>query len=234
MTTTHKSLKIRHWPRGDSPSDKLYRLKASDLSHAELLALLIGTGNAQSSALDLARAVLASCDNQLCKLTKRSIAQLMRIKGIGRTKAAALVAFAELSRRREKEKAIKQPIIDGTMDAVRYVMPQVADLNHEVFGVLFLNCNGGIIASECISEGGITGTTVDMRIILKKALDYCATSIIVYHNHPGGNPEPSKADIELTRKIKAGAGFLNINLHDHIIIAGKKHFSFAVEGIMPD
>jgi DNA repair protein RadC len=232
MTTTHKPLKIRHWPRGDRPSEKLYRLKAHDLSHAELLALLIGTGNAQSSALDLARAVLASCDNQLRKLTKRSIAQLMRIKGIGRTKATALVAFAELSRRREKEEAIEKPFIRGTMEAVRYIMPQVADLDHEVFGALFLNIAGRIIASEYIFEGGLTTTVVDMRILLKKAIEYCSSSIIVYHNHPSGRPEPSKADIELTQKIKAGARLLDIDLNDHIIIAGKEYFSFAEEGYL--
>jgi len=218
---------VRNWPTGLNARKKMYENRVDALTNPELLSLLIGPGNEKCSALRLAKNVLSKCQGDLQELGKYSIRDFMRVKGIGRAKASSIIACLEISRRRQVREALEEPLIDTTEAAVRFLQPQLADYNHEVFGVMFLDLSLRLLKFEIVSKGGITATTVDPRLILKIAIDYNATSIIVSHNHPSGNEKPSRADKLLTTKIYEGAKYMNIKLLDHIIIAGKDYYSFA-------
>jgi len=228
METTASAIKIS--PTGLNARKKMYENRVEALTNAELLSLLIGPGNEKCNALGLARNILSKCQGNLQELGKYSMRDFMRVKGIGRAKASSIIASLELSRRRQAREALEGAVIGTTEAAVRFLQPLLADYNHEEFGVMFLDTSLRLIKFEIVSKGGITATTVDPRIIFKIALAINATSIIVCHNHPSGNENPSRADKLLTTKIDEGAKYMNIKLLDHIIIAGTTYYSFAKNG----
>lgn len=223
---------IKKWSINDRPREKLLHKSASALSDSELLAILISNGTREKSALDLAREILSLGKNNLHELGKVSIKELMKIKGIGEAKAITLVAALEIGRRRQNSIILEKAVIKQSSDIAIYLQNQFRDLSYEVFAVLFLNQANRINHFEIISQGGITGTVADPRVILKKALEEEAVNIILCHNHPSGSLVPSRADEELTKKIKEAALFLDIKVIDHIIVSEQGYFSFADEGIL--
>jgi DNA repair protein RadC len=225
----YKSLSIRNWAVEDRPREKLMAGGTQSLSDAELIALLIGSGTRSISAVDLARQILHMAGNSLDKLGKYSVTDLKKLKGIGQARAVSIVAALELGRRRTAEDLPDIFKITGSADAFRLMHPILSDLPYEEFWVLFLNRSNKMISKSKISQGGITGTVTDIRLILKTALDQLATSIILCHNHPSGNLQPSDADISITRRLKESAILMDISLLDHLIIAGRNYFSFADE-----
>jgi DNA repair protein RadC len=225
----YKSLSIRNWAVEDRPREKLMAGGTQSLSDAELIALLIGSGTRSISAVDLARQILHMAGNSLDKLGKYSVTDLKKLKGIGQARAVSIVAALELGRRRTAEDLPDIFKITGSADAFRLMHPVLCDLPHEEFWVLFLNRSNKVISKSKISQGGITGTVTDIRLILKTALDQLATSIILCHNHPSGNLQPSDADVSITRRLKESATLMDISLLDHLIIAGRNYFSFADE-----
>ncbi|HEY4064138.1 MAG TPA: DNA repair protein RadC [Puia sp.] len=227
-----KARTIRDWPKEDQPRNKLYIKKTSDLSTAELLAILIGSGNAKYNSLELAKQVMTACKDSLTELSKCSILDLIKVYGIGHAKASTLVAFGELSRRQQMEKCAERNIIKTSIDAAAFFSPHLRHLSYEAFIVAFLSQRGHIIDFKIISRGGITGTIVDPRIVFKEAIAHQAVSIVVSHNHPSGSTRPSKADEELTEKLRNGGKYIDIKLIDHIIIGETDYFSFADQGIL--
>lgn len=223
---------IRKWARDDRPREKLRDKGADSLSNSELLAVLIHHGSREKSALDLAQEVLRMGKDNLIELGKLSVRELMKIKGIGEAKAVSIAAALELGRRRQAMLSREKAIITASSDVAGYLQTLLRDYRHEVFAVLFLNRSNKINHFQIISEGGITGTVADPRIILKKALEEDAVSLILCHNHPSGSLRPSKADEELTRKIKEAARYFDIKLLDHLIVSDDGYYSFADEGLL--
>ena len=223
---------IKQWAKDDRPREKLLRKSSAALSDSELLAILIGHGTREKSDVDLAREILELGKNNLNELGKLSIKELLKIKGIGEVKALILLAALELGRRRHSSLLAEKVIIKQSSDIAGYLQSALKDLSYEVFGVLFLNQANRVNHFEIISQGGITGTVADPRIILRKALEEEAVNIILCHNHPSGNLKPSRADEELTQKIKEAARFLDIKVLDHIIVSDQGYYSFADEGIL--
>jgi len=223
---------IKQWAKDDRPREKLLRKSSSALSDSELLAILIGHGTREKSAVDLAREILELGKNNLNELGKLSIKELLKIKGIGEVKALILIAALELGRRRHSSLLTEKVLIKQSSDIAGYLQSALKDLSYEVFGVLFLNQANRVNHFEIISQGGITGTVADPRIILRKALEEEAVNIILCHNHPSGNLKPSRADEELTQKIKEAARFLDIKVLDHIIVSDQGYYSFADEGLL--
>ena len=223
---------IKNWAKDDRPREKLRLKGASMLSDSELLAILIHNGTRERSALELARETLLLAKGSLAELGKLTINELMKIKGIGEAKAITITAALELGRRRQAAGSIVKPVITTSTEVAGYLQTLLRDYRHEVFGVVFLNRANKINHFEIISEGGITGTIADPRIILKKALEEDAVSLILCHNHPSGSLKPSKADVELTTKIKEAAKFFDIKVLDHVIIADEGYYSFADEGLL--
>lgn len=225
-------LNIKRWAAEDRPREKLLLKGISALSDAELIAILLGTGTASVNAVDLAKAVLQSVDNNLDDLARLSVNDLMKLKGIGQAKAITIVSALELGRRRKKMNGSEKPKIINSQEAYQLMKGELTDLPHEEFWVILLNRANRLIKKQKISLGGVHGTVADPKIIFKLALEELASVIIVAHNHPSGNPAPSQPDIDLTQKLKASGKLLDINLADHLIIAGKEYFSFADEGII--
>jgi DNA repair protein RadC len=223
---------IKDWAEDDRPREKLLRKSPEALSDSELLAILIGKGTREKSAVDLAREILSAGKNSLNELGKLSIKELLKIKGMGQAKAVTISAALELGRRRYTTLLLEKPIIQESRDIAQYLQTRLRDLPHEVFAVIFLNRAHRINHFEIISRGGITGTVADPRIILKKALEEEAVSLILCHNHPSGSLKPSRADQELTQKIKEAARFFDIRVIDHIIVSEMGYYSFADEGIL--
>jgi DNA repair protein RadC len=223
---------IKHWSPGDRPREKLVSKSPSALTDSELLAILISTGSKEKTAVDLARDLLTLSKNSLHELGKLSVRDIMKIKGIGLVKAVTLSAALELGRRRQELPLLEKTVVKESRDVAGYLRSLLRDHRHEVFVVVFLNRAHKINHVEIISEGGITGTVADPRIILKKALEENAVSLILCHNHPSGNLRPSKADEELTFKIKEAARFLDIRVIDHLIVSEEGYFSFADEGMI--
>jgi DNA repair protein RadC len=223
---------IKQWSKDDRPREKLLSAGAENLSNSELLAILIHNGTRQKTAVDVAKEVLKLSKDNLVELGKLSVKELMKIKGIGEAKAITITAALELGRRRQAATPLEKHIVGNSKDIARYLQTKLKDHRHEVFAVLFLNRANKINHFEIISEGGITGTVADPRIILRKALEEDAVSIILCHNHPSGSLKPSRADEELTKKIKEAAGFLDISVLDHIIVSEDGYYSFADEGLL--
>jgi DNA repair protein RadC len=221
---------IKNWAKDDRPREKMLGKGASALSDSELLAILIQNGTREKTALELAQEVLRLGKDNLSELGKCSVRELMKIKGIGQAKAISIVAAMELGRRRHALAALEKPMVTSSKDVANYLQTLLRDHKHEVFAVLFLNRANKINHFQIISEGGITGTVADPRIILKKALEEDAVSLILCHNHPSGSLRPSRADEELTLKIKEAARFLDIKVLDHIIVSEEGYYSFADEG----
>lgn len=223
---------IRSWPFDDRPREKMLQNGLSSLSNSELLAILINIGNKEKSALDLAKDVLNLAQNNLSELGKLSVNDLRKIKGIGEAKSTLITAALELGKRRETASPLEHICVRSSYDIAHYLKALLKDYNYEVFAVVFLNRANRIKHFEIISKGGLTGTIADPRVILKKAVEKDATSIILTHNHPSGNLKPSIADEELTQKIKNAAGYFDIKVLDHIIVSEDGFYSFADEGMI--
>jgi DNA repair protein RadC len=223
---------IKEWAKDDRPREKLLSKNPNALSDSELLAILIRTGAKDKTAVDLARELLLMGKNNLNELGKLTVNDLVKIKGIGQAKAITIAAALELGRRRQAMGSLSTRIIKKSSEIANYLQALLRDHHHEVFAVVFLNRANKINHFEIISQGGITGTVADPRIILKKALEEDAVSIILCHNHPSGNLKPSKADHELTQKIKEASKYFDIKVLDHIIVSEEGYFSFSDEGIL--
>jgi DNA repair protein RadC len=223
---------IKEWAVEDRPREKLMTHGIQSLSTSELIAILIGSGIKNQSAVELARKILGSAANDLDQLGRFSVSDFMKIKGIGKARAIAIVSALELGRRRKLSESANRLKIASSGDVYEVLCQYLADLSHEEFWILLLNRSNKIIEKRKISQGGISGTVTDIRMILKFAIEALASSIILCHNHPSGNLQPSEADIQVTRKLKESSALMDINLLDHIIIAGKQYFSFADENMM--
>ncbi len=223
---------IKLWAKDDRPREKLLMKGSENLSDSELLAILIVNGNREKSALDLAKEVLKLGKNNLPELSKLTVKELTKIKGIGEAKAISIVAALELGRRRQATASREKEIIKNGNEVATYLQTILKDYRREVFAVVFLNRANKINHFEIVSEGGITGTVADPRIILKRALENDAVNIILCHNHPSGSLKPSKADEELTHKIKEAAKYFDIKVLDHLIVSDDGYYSFADEGIL--
>lgn len=228
----YKKLSIKEWAAEDRPREKLLSKGARSLSDAELMAILLGSGNADEAAVELGRRILASAGNNLNVLGKKEIGELLKFKGIGEAKAVNIVAALELGRRRKEQSPAEKITIITSGDAVDVFRPLLEDLPVEEFWVLLLNRSNTVIDKFMVSQGGLTGTIIDVRIILKTALEKLASAIILCHNHPSGNTQPSDADKDITRKIKRAAELMDIAVIDHLIIAHHQYFSFSDEGLL--
>ncbi len=220
-------ISIKHWSDDDKPREKLLKKGLSILSDAELLAILIGSGNSEESAVDLARRILGKADHSLKKLGRFTVKQLMEFKGIGEAKAIAITAAVEIGRRRNGELPPKNLRITDSEKAAQLLRPLIGELPHEEFWILYLNNANAVIYKALLSKGGITGTSVDARLLLKKALEVGAVGLILAHNHPSGTLKPSSADKGLTTKLQKAAALIDIKVIDHIIITQSAYFSFA-------
>lgn len=228
----YKNLPIKNWALEDRPREKLLSMGLKSLTDAELLAIIIGSGQKNESAVEVAKKVLRLAQNNLNELGKLSIKNLEKVRGIGETKAITLIAALELGRRRKLSESKEKQKITNSKDAFDFVQPYVEDLSYEEFWVLYLNRSNRVIDQKKISQGGVSGTVIDVRIILKHAIEKLASSLIISHNHPSGNLQPSESDIQITKKIKDAAKFHDLQVLDHIIISDQNYFSFADEGIL--
>ena len=225
-----KKLTIKSWAQDDRPREKLLTKGAHVLSSAELIAILIGTGNKEETAVDLSKRILASVQNNIPELAKLSFYKLTNFKGIGPAKAIAIMTALELGKRRQQEMTIQHETIRSSKEVFDMMKPILADLPHEEFWVLYLNNSNEILLKNQLSKGGLTATLVDIRLLFKKAIEIAAVAIIICHNHPSGKMKPSLMDRELTKKIRQAGGSLDIKLLDHLIITEKSYFSFADNG----
>jgi len=225
-------ISIKKWAKDDRPREKLLGKNPSTLSDSELLAILIGNGNREKNAVELAKDVLRLGKNNLNELGKVTIQEMIKLKGIGKVKAITIIAALELGRRRQAALYLDKPIVKSSQDIANYLQALFRDLPHEVFAVAYLNQANRINHLEIISKGGITGTVADPRVILKKAILEDAVNLIICHNHPSGSLKPSRADQELTKKLKEAAKLFDISLFDHIIVSESGYFSFADAGML--
>ena len=227
-----KKKAIKDWLIDDRPREKLRTKGPESLSHSELIAILLQNGTHNKSALDLAREILQLGKNNLNELGKISVKELTKIKGIGEAKAVTIAAAMELGRRRQAAGFIEKPYVTDSTSIAGYLQGVLKDYELEVFIVLFLNQANKVNHTEVISKGGITGTVADTRVILKKALEEDAVSIVLCHNHPSGRVRPSRADEVLTQKIKEAAKYFDIRVLDHIIVSEEGYYSFSDEGLL--
>lgn len=225
-------LSIKQWAEEDRPREKLLHKGRGVLSDAELVAILIGSGTKKESAVELSKRILSSVSNNLNELGKLSVKQLMRFNGIGEAKAITIAAALELGRRRRNEALIDKKKIDSSKAVFELIHPFIGDLLHEEFWVVYLNNSNKVIYKLQLSKGGITATLVDVRLILKCALEVGATALILAHNHPSGSLIPSDADRLITQKIKSASQSLDIKILDHLIVTEKAYFSFSDQGIL--
>ena len=232
MSEERSSLAITQWAEEDRPREKLM-LKGKDiLSDAELIAILISSGNDRESAVNLAQRILEANQNNLLELSKLTVNDLKKYRGIGEAKAISIIAALELGRRRQRSTALEKPTIRSSKQAYDYIQASLADLRHEEFVAVYLNHSMKVIAHDTLSRGGVTGTVADIKIILKAAIEKLASQIIVAHNHPSGNMRPSNADIDMTKKLKAACKQVDIVLHDHLIIGDNAYYSFLDNGYL--
>ncbi|MDF1694756.1 MAG: DNA repair protein RadC [Saprospiraceae bacterium] len=227
-----KSTGIKSWSDVDQPREKLLIKGRESLSDAELLAILIGSGNKEMTAVGLAQKILKSVSNNLHELGRKELSELMAFKGIGEAKSITITAALEIGRRRQLIDPIHKPIIRSSRDAYNLIAPMLVDINHEEFWILLMNHGGKLIKRLKVSSGGVSQTLVDPKIIFKKALDCLASKIILVHNHPSGSLKPSKSDIGITQKLQRGGKLLDVRVDDHIIISENGYFSFADEDMM--
>lgn len=227
-----KTLKIKEWSANDRPRERMIINGAGSLSDAELLAIILGSGTKNFTAVDLARKILSQADNNLRTLTSSDFEKIKETHGIGTTKALAVAAVGELNRRISICEAKELPNIKSSSGAAKLISPLLRDLSHEECWVLYLNRANKLISKERLSIGGISATVVDVKIIIKNSLEKLASSIILVHNHPSGNPFPGDNDKNQTKLLKDAAAFFDISLLDHLIIAGDTYYSFADEGLM--
>jgi DNA repair protein RadC len=228
----YKNLSIKQWALEDRPREKLLEKGIAALSDAELLAILIGSGTREQTAVDLAKNILNTVGNDLNELGKLQVDDLKKIKGIGGARAITIIASLELGRRRKLSGVRQKTQITSSQDIYHLFQPIIAELPHEEFWVVFLNRSNKIIEKSRVSMGGVTGTVIDVKIIMKNALQKLASSVILCHNHPSGNHSPSEADKNITHKLAKAGELLDIKVLDHLIITDEKYFSFADEGIL--
>ncbi len=228
----NQNLNIKAWAEADRPREKLALKGKNTLSDAELVAILIGSGNKNETAVELSKKILASINNDLNELGKLSISDLTKFNGIGEAKAISIIAALELGRRRKTTAVEKRVKVTSSKDVYNSIAPVLSDLLHEEFWVIYLNRNNEIIKQENISKGGVSGTVADAKIIFKRAIEVLASAIILCHNHPSGNLKASNADIQLTKKLKEAGAMLDLPVLDHLIIGEKDYFSFADESLL--
>lgn len=222
---------ITNWSEDDRPREKLMLKGKSALSDAELIAILIGSGNRNESAVDLSKRILSGVNNNLNALGKLSMASLTEYKGIGEAKAISIIAALELGRRRRTEEVVELVKITSSKAIFELMQPIVGELPHEEFWIIYLNNSNKVLSKSQLSKGGITGTLVDVRIVFKKALELGATALILCHNHPSGTLVPSEADKHITRKLKLAGESLEVKVLDHVIVTENSYFSFVDSGI---
>lgn len=225
-------LNIKSWAEEDRPREKLLLKGKASLSDAELLGILIATGIQNMTAVDIAKVILQSVQNDLNQLARLSVKDLSKFKGIGEAKAITIVSALELGRRKKATESAEKPRIRSSNDAYEVLRPYLSDLSHEEFWIILLNRANEVIKCEKVSSGGVSGTVADPKIIFKYALENLASAIILSHNHPSGNLSPSQADKDLTKKLKAAGNNLDIPVLDHLIFTDKTYFSFADEGML--
>ncbi len=223
---------IKNWDTDDKPREKLLDKGATALTNAELLAIIIQNGTLQKSALNLGKEILEKADNKLEALGKLSIKELQQVKGIGTAKAISIVAALEIGKRIQKALPDKKKKIKNSQDAAEICIPTLRDKPHEAMLILFLNNANQVIHTQIMSEGGLTGTIVDIRMIFKAAILHLATGIIMAHNHPSGNLAASKSDIDITQKINTAGSHLDIKLLDHLIIGNNTYLSMQDQGLI--
>lgn len=227
-----KFISIKNWAEDDKPREKLLSKGASSLSNAELIAILIGSGTKNISALELSKEILHLSDNNINSLGKKSISELIKHKGIGTAKAITIVAALELGKRRKAEDILNQNKITKSIDVFNVFLPFLGDINHEEFWILTLNRSNKIIKKHKISQGGLSSTIIDNKLIFNLVLSDLASSIVLCHNHPSGNLNPSNNDIEITKKITEAAKLFDIKVLDHIIVTQTNYYSFADENLI--
>ncbi|MBE7441400.1 MAG: DNA repair protein RadC [Flavobacteriales bacterium] len=227
-----EKLNIKSWAEEDRPREKLLLKGKNALSDAELIAILIGSGNKTETAVELSKRILASVNNDLNQLAKLNLTDLMQFNGIGEAKAISIAAALELGRRRKESTEEKKIKISSSKNAYEAISDVLSDLPHEEFWVLYLNRKNEVIKRENISKGGVTGTVADGKIIFKNAINALASAVVLCHNHPSGNLNPSQADIELTKKMKGIGVLMDTPVIDHIIVGNNNYFSFADENLL--
>lgn len=232
MKKPNPSFSIKDWNEDDRPREKLLAKSKAALTDAELVAILIGSGNREESAVALSQRILAAANNNLDALGKFSVKELMQFKGIGEAKAISIIAALELGRRRKESGSSQLKKITSSQSVFHVMQPILGDLPHEEFWVLYLNNSNTVLRKLQLSKGGITGTLVDVRLAFKSALELGAVAIILVHNHPSGTLKPSVADKNLTQKIKTAGESLDVKVLDHIIITEDAYFSFADESLL--
>ena len=222
---------ITQWSKDDRPREKLLEKGVAVLSNAELIAILIGSGNANETAVDLSKRILSDVDNDLHRLAQLSLTELMQYKGIGEAKAISIIAALEIGRRRNLSKALERKTVSSSKEAFELLAPNLSDKLQEEFWVILMKKNT-VIGVEQLHQGGLDSAVVDIRLLIKRLLEKNATGFIIAHNHPSGNLTASEADKYLTKKIKEAAQLMNMQLLDHLIIAGNDYVSFADKGIL--
>ena len=232
MNNYNPKLSIKSWSEDDQPREKLMLKGRTSLTNAELIAILIGSGNQEDSAVELSRKILANFDNKFHAIAKCSVNDLTKFKGIGEAKAISIIAALEIGRRRKFESKEDKPIITCSKDAYNLLDPLLADKPVEEFWIVLLNQKNKVVSTNLISSGGVSGTVADVRVIMKLAVESLASGLILSHNHPSGSIKPSEADKRLTSKIKQAAEILNVKVLDHIIIGDGEYYSFADDNIL--
>jgi DNA repair protein RadC len=226
---SHNKLTIKSWSEEDRPREKLIFKGAKALSNAELIAILIGSGNNTQSAVDLSMEILSQCEGKLSVLSQMTVNELIKFKGIGQAKAITIMAASELAKRKTLEVQTQKPKIKSSKDAYDYMLYHLQGLNHEQFWIVLLNRSNSVIHFTQISKGGFSATVVDPKLIFSIALQWKASGMILFHNHPSGNLNPSESDKKLTQRIMKSAELLEITILDHIIVGQNAYFSFADE-----
>ena len=226
------SFSIKKWSEDDRPREKLLLKGKNALSHAELIAILINSGNKEESAVALSKRILASVALNLTELGKLSVNDLMKFKGIGEAKSISIIAALELGRRRRGEEAIEKKQVTSSSSVFELMQPIIGELSHEEFWIVYLNNSNKVLKKIQLSKGGILGTLVDVRLVIKAALQIGAVGLILTHNHPSGSLIPSQADKKITQKLKIASDTIDIKVLDHLIITEKAYFSFADENLL--
>lgn len=230
MKDYNSQISIKKWAEADRPREKLLNRGKQNLSNAELLAIIISSGNQNETALDLAKKLLNQFNNSLFEISKQNVHDLTRLKGIGKVKAITILAALELASRKSSWKALSRDSVFNSQDVFNIMKPILNSSNYEEFWIIILNRANKVLHKTSISEGGISGTVADPRKIFKIALDYKASSIILCHNHPSGNTRPSEADNRLTQKLFKAGKLIDIHILDHVIIGEGGFYSYADEG----
>ena len=221
---------IKSWAEDDRPREKLLLKGKGALSDAELIAILLGSGSRNETAVDLAKRILASVKNNLNELGRLGVPELSSFKGVGEAKAIGIITALELGKRRRQSEALERKKLGSSAEAFEVLQPLIGDLPHEEFWVIYLSSSNKVIASRCVSKGGISGTLADVRMIFKEAFAQNATAAILAHNHPSGSVNPSQADTTLTKKMVEAGNIMDVKIIDHLIITEHQYYSFADEG----